>query len=105
MGHHELPRGECDHPADLRVDRGENGAAELFFAVDRGVHDRVDAVRNGDEPEYADRLARVTGAGGRRIATIEPGGAAGYFSAGETGGGNDDVQRRSAARAGGGADA
>ena len=51
MGHHQLPRRQRDHPADLRLAGGPPRPAQLFSALDRRVHARLGAVRHGDEPE------------------------------------------------------
>ena len=50
MGHHQLPRGQRDHPADLRLAR-RGWAGGTIFCSDRVVHFRFGDVRDGQEPE------------------------------------------------------
>ena len=105
MGHHQLSRGQRDHPADLGLARDAAGRRN-YFLLSIAVFTLASAlVRHGHQPQRADRLPRAARTGRRRVAAVEPGDLARRLSAGEAGRGHDPVRHRGAARAGRRADA
>jgi MFS family permease len=64
MGHHQLPRGQRDRPADLGWLAQRLGRRTYFLLSIAIFTTRLGALRHGHEPRDADRRARVAGSRG-----------------------------------------